>query len=91
MPWEDMTIDGLIGELQDARETLGGGAKVRAAYQPLYPLRGTIRQVTAPRPAEDDDSGDRAMLWLALGPAPETENPYGPEWAWGDEHERTGA
>ncbi len=86
------TIDDLIAELEEARETLGGDAEVRVAYQPNWPLRGTIARVTV---AEFDDpyaegetapgqEKDGKLLWIAVGSAPYDENPYGPRWAWGE-------
>lgn len=88
-----MTIDELISELEEARESLGGQAGVRVAYQPSYPLRGTIARVTVPdctdadhlyseseRAAKQDEDG--TFAWIAVGSAPYDENPYGPSWAW---------
>ena len=85
-----MTIDMLIEALNDAREDMGGATEIRIAYQPSWPLRGTIARVTVPEP-ESYYEGERAvgqgkdesMLWLAVGSAPYDENPYGPRWAWG--------
>lgn len=85
-----MTIDDLINELEQARDTLGGDAEVRVAYQRNYPLRGTVDAVTY---ADTDDpyaEGQRAAgqdkdasrVWIAVGSAPYDENPYGPAWAW---------
>lgn len=41
-----MTLDELIERLGEARDDLGGQAEVRVAYQPSWPLRGTIASVT---------------------------------------------
>lgn len=87
----DVTIDDLIAQLEEARDTLGGQAPVRVAYQENYPLRGTVAAVTVPEgddPYGDGESapgqdGDAGMVWLAVGTAPYDENPYGPKWAWG--------
>jgi hypothetical protein len=93
-----MTIDELIAELEDARETLGGQASVRIAYQQNYPLRGTVAAVTVPddEPYSDDDSApgqddDAQMCWIAVGAAPYDENPYGPAWAWTGEYDSDNA
>jgi hypothetical protein len=84
-----MTIDQLIEAAQEAREELGGDAEIRVAYQSNYPIRGILQAVTVPQedPYPEDESAagqedDGLMLWLAVGPAPYHENPYGPAWAW---------
>jgi len=90
-----MTIDEMIRELEDAREDLGGDAQVRIAYQPSYPLRGTVDRITVPESADPDDlydegqqaamqDKDGTFVWIAVGSAPYDENPYGPRWAWGE-------
>lgn len=33
----------------------------------------------------DNIDPDRKMLWIAVGSAPYSENPYGHKWAWGEE------
>ncbi len=86
-----MTLDEMISELEDAREDLGGDAEVRVAYQPNYPLRGTVAAVTVPDTDDPYSEGEAApgqehdghMAWIAVGPVYGDENPYGPEWAWG--------
>lgn len=40
-----MTLDELIGRLEEIRETAGGDADVVLAVQPNYPLRETLRGV----------------------------------------------
>lgn len=85
-----MTIDQVIEQLSEARDVLGGEADVRAAFQPSWPMRGTISYVTV---ANSDDpygdgetapgqENDTKMVWLALGSVDYGENPYGPRWAW---------
>lgn len=88
-----MTIDEMIAALEEAREDLGGEAQVRVAYQPNWPLRGTVARVTVPDGPDPDDNYDEGsaapgqendgrMVWIAVGSAPYDENPYGPRWAW---------
>jgi hypothetical protein len=48
------TIDELIRQLEDARDDLSGDTEVRVAYQPNWPLRGTLSAVTVP---QEDDGG----------------------------------
>lgn len=40
------TLDELIDALTDVREYAGGDTPLRVAFQPAYPLRGTISAVT---------------------------------------------
>lgn len=88
-----MTIDELIELATEAREDLGGDARVRIAYQPGYPLRAALRYVTVPPSTDPADlngpnetaagqHNDGTFLWLATGDLPDGENPYAPEWAW---------
>ena len=88
-----MTIDELISLAEEAREDLGGGAQVRIAYQPGWPLRAALQYVTTPHstdPAElygpdemaPGQVNDGTFLWLATGDLPDGENPYAPGWAW---------
>jgi hypothetical protein len=88
-----MTIDELIALAEEARENLGGGAQVRIAFQPGWPLRAALAYVTIPHstdPAElygPDETApgqvnDGTLLWLATGDLPDGENPYAPGWAW---------
>jgi hypothetical protein len=88
-----MTIDELIKLAEDAREDLGGGAQIRIAYQPGYPLRAALHCVTVPPSTSPSDlygpdetaagqQDDGTFLWLATGDLPDRENPYAPGWAW---------
>jgi len=88
-----MTIDELIEAAAAAREDLGGGAQVRIAYQPAYPLRAALGCVTVPFSADlselyglDETAAgqqhDGSYLWLATADVPDGENPYAPGWAW---------
>ena len=88
-----MTIDELIELAAEAREDLGGGAQVRIAYQPGYPLRAALEFVTVPPTTDPADlygpdettagqQDDGTFLWLATGDLPDRENPYAPGWAW---------
>jgi hypothetical protein len=86
------TLDELIADLEDLRAELGGDAEVRIAYQPSYPRRGAIANVTAAGsddPYDEDEraagqDGDARFAWIALGEPPYDESPYSPRWAWGD-------
>jgi hypothetical protein len=88
-----MTIDELIALAEEAREDLGGGAQVRIAFQPGWPLRAALAYVAIPHstdPAElygpdetaPGQGNDGTFLWLATGDLPDGENPYAPGWAW---------
>ena len=88
-----MTIDELIELAQDAREDLGGGAQVRIAYQPGYPLRAALGYVTVPfstDPAElygpDETAAGQQNDGRSCG-SPRATSPTGrtptrPAWAW---------
>jgi hypothetical protein len=86
-----MTIDQLIEAATEARDELGGDAEIRIAWQPDYPIRGTLQAVTVPESDDPYEEGESAagqendghMLWLAAGAVGYGENPYGPAWAWG--------
>ena len=84
-----MTIDELIELAGDARDDLGGGAQVRIAYQPGYPLRAALHCVTIPHSTDPEhlygpdqtaagQQDDGRFLWLATGDLPNRENPYAP-------------
>ena len=88
-----MTIDELIELAAEARSDLGGGAQVRIAYQPGYPIRAALAYVTIPHSTNPSDlygedemaagqENDGRFQWLATGDLPDSENPYAPEWAW---------
>ena len=88
-----MTIDELIALAEEGRDELGGGAQVRIATQPGYPVRATLRYVTTPFSTDPGDlydsdeqapgqQNDGVFLWLAAGEVPDGENPYAPAWAW---------
>ncbi len=88
-----MTIDELVALAEEAREDLGGGAQVRIAYQPGWPLRAALAYVTIPHSTDPDElygpdetatgqGNDGTFLWLATGDIPDGENPYAPRWAW---------
>lgn len=89
------SLDELIEALEEARESKGGDAQVRVAYQQNYPLRGSMVTVTMPADEDEYPEGEHAlgqeqdmtMVWIALGSPPYEENPYGPEWAWGQHDE----
>jgi hypothetical protein len=49
--------------------------RVYGAYQPRYPLAGSLQSLTVLHPEEDDD--DR-VVWLSVGYAPNDINPYAP-------------
>lgn len=93
-----MTIDQLIAALEEAREMAprGGDTEVRVAYQPNYPIAGTIQAVSVADPYDLDDEaieagvtereldldGHDGKLWIGVGSMPYNENPYGPQFAW---------
>ena len=73
-----MTLSELIIHLTELAESTDSDPEVRIAYQPSWPLRATLSNVTI---AEDCD--EREFLWLAAGySAPHNENPYAPGEAW---------
>lgn len=86
-----MNIDDLIQTLEEAREAMGGDADVRIAYQPSWPLRGNVVEVTYNHNGDPDADfapgtpADEAICWLAAGEVGYGENPYAPRWAWDGE------
>lgn len=79
-----MTIDELIGHLEDAKRDMGGEAEVHVSYQPSYPLAGHITAVTIPQDKRVGDFGskDDQSQWLWLGIEQDYETPYAPRWSW---------
>lgn len=79
-----MLISELIEQLQDKLKW-DGDAEVRVAYQPSYPLRAEISNVTFVEPdADDDDEPQEKILWLAVDGVYSSESPYAPRRAWED-------
>ncbi len=75
-----MTLSELIVHLTDLAETTEDDPQVRIAYQPSWPLRASLSNVTV----ASDDSGNE-FLWLAASTsAPYDENPYAPGNVWDD-------
>ncbi len=74
-------LDELIEYLEDIRDSNEGKTiKVRAAFQPSYPLSATVDGVALER------KGDDLTLWIAVGATvPYNERPYAPSAAWGGE------
>lgn len=88
-----MRIDELIALAEEARDDLGGDARVRIEAQLGYPVRAALASVTIPSSADPADlcasdeqapgqQNDGLFLWLAAGEVPDGENPYAPAWAW---------
>jgi hypothetical protein len=86
------TIDELITVLQDARDELGGGARVRVVTQRVYPLsHRVVAAATANEgesPSEEGETGPgwdhgKQTLWLACDTPDVPESPYAPRWVWG--------
>lgn len=59
-----MNIDQLIEQLEDARDDMGGETEVRVAYQPSWPLRGTLAAVTVPNPEDRQPHCDDHICFL---------------------------
>lgn len=57
-----MNIAELIDRLEDARASLGDEAEVRIAYQPNWPLRGTVAAVTIPQDDEEPHCEDHVCF-----------------------------
>ena len=94
-----MTIDDLIAKLEDLKDMAprGGETEIRVAYQPTYPIAGTIQALSLAEPFDEDDDGNMVdadldmaptshdtKLWIGVGSMPYDENPYAPRWAWND-------
>ncbi len=88
-----MTIDELIQKLEEAKDMApnGGETEVRVAYQPNYPIAGTVQAISLAEPFDEDgNDADLDMspeshdskLWIGVGSMPYRENPYAPGWAW---------
>lgn len=80
-----LSLNDLIAQLTDLRDSLDpdfADAHVRVAYQPSWPLRGTVSGITT---SDDvaaetgDEPEDTKIVWLAIGEAPYDENPYAPK------------
>ena len=86
-----MTIEELIEQLEEARESVGGDALVKVANQPSWPLREDITQLTYNRygdgsygdTGDKDDPKDEEILWIAI--QQDSQSPYAPRWAWDGE------
>jgi len=57
-----MNIDEMIQQLEEARDDLGGDAEVRIAYQPNWPLRGTVAAVTVPQDDSEPHCADHTCF-----------------------------
>lgn len=82
-----MNINELIAALEEQREWVGGETEVRIAYQPSYPLAGSIDNVTSlpiniSTRDDDEDFSDDAFVWIAVGVVNHDESPYAPRLAW---------
>jgi hypothetical protein len=80
-----MKLSELVERLEELRDDFGDDAdpEVVAAYQPNYPLSGTI--LGAVKLEEDDDEesddigeGDTGVVWIAIGSHPHDLSPYAP-------------
>jgi len=73
-----MTLNELIETLTDISDNEDAGEmEVRGAYQPNYPLVGSISAVTL-----DPHHIDGGRVWLALRAVGYQESPYAPSHAW---------
>jgi hypothetical protein len=70
-------IDALIEHLEAVRAD-AGDVDVRVAYQPSYPLRGSVEAIGL----DVELGGDERVVWIAVGSAPYAESPYAPADAW---------
>jgi hypothetical protein len=80
-----MKLSQLIERLEDLRDEFGDDAdpEVVCAYQPNYPLSGTILgavRLEEPDDEESDDvrEGDTNVVWIAVGGHPHALSPYAP-------------
>ena len=71
------TVDDLLGVLTEVSDAGYGDCKVRIAYQPSWPLRARVENVTA---IEDEEGG--MVIWLAANESVYGEDPYAPREAW---------
>jgi hypothetical protein len=83
-----MTIK-TVGDLKEALEEFDDALPVRIAYQPSWPLAGSIQNVRevdrADEPGGPTRPGD-VTLWIAVDQVSTyTENPYAPRDAWDEE------
>ena len=76
-----MKLNDLIESLQDL-QTRYGDVSVRVAYQPNYPLVGSLDTVTLIENEGGGSKRDEPVIWFAVGSAPYEENPYAPSEAW---------
>ncbi|MCL2732311.1 MAG: hypothetical protein FWE15_20095 [Actinomycetia bacterium] len=84
-----MTLDQMIAALEEAREEMGGGAEVRIAHQPEYPIALAAEGVRTVRDVDDEDQAEEAaadghdrFAWIATEPPRDDASPYAPRWAW---------
>ena len=76
-----MTIAELLDVLQDFAAECGPETPVRIAFQPNYPMRAEIQNVTTlDTSGEFDDK--QPFIWIAATDTAWGENPYAPESAW---------
>lgn len=66
------TISELIEALEAIREAVGDDARLLGAYQPNYPLVGSV----------DNVGVVDGTVYIALGASPYDVNPYAPSAAW---------
>lgn len=66
-----MTIK-TVADLQEYLEDFLPDTEIRIAYQPNWPLAGTVNKVS-----EVDDK-----VWIAVGEVSRDENPYAPKEIW---------
>ena len=71
-----------VQELIELLEEFEGDTQVRIAYQPSYPLRALVSNVTSAADDEDDPDS-KEIVWIATSDyVPSQENPYAPRAAW---------
>jgi hypothetical protein len=90
-------VDELIDQLEGIKDQYGGEAEIRIAFQPSWPLRGTIASVQHGMDLEfcdedgylrQEDPNDEApevrqYVWIAIDQVGgHSEHPYAPREAW---------
>jgi hypothetical protein len=83
-----MTVGELVEHLEEIRDRVGADAPVRIAFQPEYPLRASVANVTA-HVADDEGLEVEPLVWIAAtASVGYSENPYAPRSAWEEDEER---
>lgn len=72
-----MTLDELIGRLEDLREEVSGDTPIRGAFQPNYPLVAEVAALTTYISEDADETG----IYIALGDGRD----YGSRDMWDDD------